>query len=481
MNRHQSADHIGALFASFFYTCKPGNLAAIIFTASLIGFIYIWHLGSIKGFEVPLMPQFFALIVILLFVAKITDNSARICAGLDKEPVPLGLFDMVNAQNALFLLIGLFLLGSIFILAANYLHLSPWTHGKIILGVGVAAHFLVPACIYTYITEGNIRPLTVLRATGSIGIGRYLVMTIISLVFTIAVVYLNTRLNDRKYGIISSEIMALQEGYHSFHLYWYFISNFILFTFTAAVNGHYYAFLYPRSMTTDDGDLDDSAILATLSAAGMTPPAAQNTAPVPSNHLPPADLTLLQDADTSGMDMDTQQAFARALAEADAHIRSGAPDKAIPILAAWTTARHSIAAYFPAYARLYPLDPQPALRSRLLEAAARGNSKSYRLIAAELASLDPADIPVNHILPLVQLAAKAQEHRSVINLTRNFGKAHPEHPHLVENYYHAARALAKLGATDKATALLSQLLTRYPEHPKAPHIRYALDQLGGKT
>jgi len=105
----------------------------------------------------------------------------------------------------------------------------------------------------------------------------------------------------------------------------------------------------------------------------------------------------------------------------------------------------------------------------------------HRLIAAELASLDPADIPVNHILPLVQLAAKAQEHRSVINLTRNFGKAHPDHPHLVENYYHAARALAKLGATDKATALLTQLLTRYPGHPKAAHIRYALEQLGGKT
>ena len=81
----------------------------------------------------------------------------------------------------------------------------------------------------------------------------------------------------------------------------------------------------------------------------------------------------------------------------------------------------------------------------------------------------------------MQLAAKAQEYRSVINLTRNFGKAHPDHPHLVENYYHSARALAKLGATDKATALLTQLLTRYPEHPKAAHIRYALDQLGGKT
>ena len=327
-----------------------------------------------------------------------------------------------------------------------------------------------------------------MAAITSIGILRYIVMFIMVSIISGSAFYLLLAIANSRaiYGRLrlAARAMDYSDGDASF-LYLFAACALFAFFFIKMLADNYCAFLYPRPETDDsdidEDDLDDSAILATLSAAGMTPPATQNTAPVPSNHLPPADLSLLQDADTSGMGMYTQQAFARALAEADTHIRSGAPDKAIPILAAWTTARHDIAAYFPAYARLYPLDPQPALRSRLLEAAARGNSKSYHLIAAELASLDPADIPVNHILPLVQLAAKAQEHRSVINLTRNFGKAHPEHPHLVENYYHAARALAKLGATDKATALLTQLLTRYPEHPKAAHIRYALEQLGGKT
>ena len=494
MNRHQSADHIGALFASLLFTCKEGNLFYTLCLAIIGSPLCIALLKGIRyNLELePTLPAFPSLALLALFLmlmCKTVDNAARIRAGWGRDPVPFSPFRTDSAHERY--IMGFFLLS--FIAAA--LDFTGKALGIPFIGQVASPllfAILTPAIILSFLNNRTIisivNPLQIMAAITSIGILRYIVMFIMVSIISGSAFYLLLAIANSRaiYGRLrlAARAMDYSDGDASF-LYLFAACALFAFFFIKMLADNYCAFLYPRPETDDseidEDDLDDSAILATLSAAGMTPPATQNTAPVPSNHLPPADLSLLQDADTSSMDMDTQQAFARALAEADAHIRSGAPDKAIPILAAWTTTRQDIAAYFPAYARLYPLDPQPALRSRLLEAAARGNSKSYRLIAAELASLDPADIPVNHILPLVQLAAKAQEYRSVINLTRNFGKAHPDHPHLVENYYHSARALAKLGATDKATALLTQLLTRYPEHPKAAHIRYALDQLGGKT
>ena len=65
----------------------------------------------------------------------------------------------------------------------------------------------------------------------------------------------------------------------------------------------------------------------------------------------------------------------------------------------------------------------------------------------------------------------------MLNLIRNFAKNHPNHPHLIENYYLVALALAKTGAADKALSLLQQLHTRYPDHPRAATIALVIARL----
>ena len=91
----------------------------------------------------------------------------------------------------------------------------------------------------------------------------------------------------------------------------------------------------------------------------------------------------------------------------------------------------------------------------------------------------PESITPDRILPLALQAMKAERYQRVLELTRNFAKNHPNHPHLVENYYLAALALAKTGAVDKALPLLQQLHTRYPDHPRAATIEQAIARLQG--
>ena len=180
------------------------------------------------------------------------------------------------------------------------------------------------------------------------------------------------------------------------------------------------------------------------------------------------------------MGIETQKAFALALARADALIRRGDNLSAIALLKTYANEQRNVAAYFPAYARLYRLEPQPALLHRLIHSAATGHRPSYDLIHDTLEHSDPTTLPADSILPLAQQAGKQQHYRTVLNLTRNFAKNHPNHPHLVENYYLAALALAKTGAVDKALPLLQQLHTRYPDHPRAAIIAQAIARLQGK-
>ena len=492
MNQRQPIDPFGALFASLFYTCKRGNLIYILILATVASPVCVAMLKAMRGSDPfsapqpPFLPLLLLLGILLMSVCKNMDNAARIRAGLENSPVPVSPNSTNSAPERY--LGGIILL----LLVVKFLDfIGRFFYIALIGQVATVLAFVIlaPAMTLSFLNHRTatsvISPGRIMAAIGEIGIGRYIIMLLIASVASgIAFFILREIITSptmHKFLLRLTRALGISDG-SPFFIHLLCAIPLAAIGFIWSFKDNYYAFFYPRIPISEmEDDLDDSAILATLSAAGMTPPAAQDSVPAPNKRLPPTDLSLLRDADTGNMDMETQQDFARALAEADDYIRTGAPDKAIPILAAWTTARHDIAAYYPAYARLYPLDPQPALRARLIEAAARGDGKSYRLIAADLATIDPADIPVNHILPLVQLAAKAQEHRSVINLTRHFAKNHPDHPHLVENYYHAARALAKTGAPDKAAALLKQLLARYPEHPKAAHIRYALEQTGGKT
>lgn len=180
-------------------------------------------------------------------------------------------------------------------------------------------------------------------------------------------------------------------------------------------------------------------------------------------------------------DTPTAQGFAARLHQAEAYIRAGDTVSACTLLAPYTDTRHDPATYHPAYRLLYAIAPSDELRTRLINAAISGSSDSYDIIAADLARLDPAQLPAGNILPLVRQAFIRRDYASVLNLTRHFAKAHPTHPHLVENYHFAARSLAKTGHPDKALTLLGQLHTRYPAHPQAAAIARTLRELQQQT
>ena len=249
----------------------------------------------------------------------------------------------------------------------------------------------------------------------------------------------------------------------------------------AFFNHHFYATFFPRE-DDEDGEYgmdisDREGITATLAEHGVSAaPQAEKKAAEP---LP--DFSLLTDADTSNMGIETQKAFALALARADALLTSNKIDAGLELLAPFADENHDAAAYFPAYQRIYALKPQYDQLHRLIAAAARGHQPSFDLIRPELERIDPATLPADSVLPLAQFAARQQHYKTVLAITRQFAKNHPEHPQLIDNYILAARALAKIGAVDKAQQLLQQMLTRFPDHAKAAQIRHTLKLLQEKT
>ena len=156
--------------------------------------------------------------------------------------------------------------------------------------------------------------------------------------------------------------------------------------------------------------------------------------------------------------------YGRALAYAADAIRRGDNSAAITLLTPYTDAAHDPVTYHSAYRLLYPLAPNDTLRDRLIAAAIQGDNNSYTIIADTLATLDPAILPADNILPLVRQAYSRRDYRCVLNLTRRFAIHHPNHPHIVDNYHFAALAMDKTGKSEDALILLQKLRTHYPEH-----------------
>lgn len=96
--------------------------------------------------------------------------------------------------------------------------------------------------------------------------------------------------------------------------------------------------------------------------------------------------------------------YGRALAYAADAIRRGDNSAAITLLTPYTDAAHDPVIYHSAYRLLYPLAPNDTLRDRLIAAAIQGDNNSYTIIADTLATLDPAILPADNILPLVRQA-----------------------------------------------------------------------------
>ena len=515
---------IEALQRSLRYSCKPGSLIYTLIIGIIAGQTHIMLAKKLyavmmtdKGVGALFLAALLHLAVYFFFLdAKLLDNAKRIRAGMGDESVPVTPLSHMTVGGVLRYFGGILLLTLLFPISINFIlgFLAALLGAKetlfyIATGLNVLLILLFsiyfPAIKLVFLDYGKAGAMTSIQkistAVSDIGGSRYCIALLLNLGVTLvalipALIFDNIGAVAAKQA--EADLILRLSGDAPLFIYISMTISYILGFFVNTINSNTFAFLYPR---TDEDGADngpapdfhnrrnghpDYDLSPAASRQQQTPPA--QPAAAPSLHKTPPtqpaaaepDFRLLADADTRDMGIETQKAFALALARADALIRRGDNLSAIALLKTYANEQRNIAAYFPAYARLYRLDPQPALLARLIHSAAAGHRPSYDLIHDTLEHSDPASLPADSILPLAQQAGKQQHYRTVLNLTRNFAKNHPNHPHLVENYYLAALALAKTGAADKALPLLQQLHTRYPDHPRAAIIAQAIARLQGK-
>lgn len=93
----------------------------------------------------------------------------------------------------------------------------------------------------------------------------------------------------------------------------------------------------------------------------------------------------------------------------------------------------------------------------------------------------------NQILPLVKAAYATNRHEAIPKLVQDFEKNNPNHPDIVDNYFHLALVLASQKNYAKAYKILGYLLKKYPKSPRIIDVRseykavkYKLDSKGVK-
>ena len=426
----------------------------------------------------------------VILICKVLDNTCRLRLGLDNEEISLNPVSVVSLSlplryTGIIMLFG-FVTGIIAAILGNIIS------NQIVFGAIIIVLFLLtPAMLLAMLeteTAGaafSSRPLA--HAISEIGTVNYIVALLIAGItfliwWGVTHFWLEPALQQNLVGNLLEQAFSGKKSFSLpmvFYIYSFISSLSIMLL--AFFNHHFYATFFPRE-DDEDGEYgmdisDREGITATLAEHGVSAaPQAEKKAAEP---LP--DFSLLTDADTSNMGIETQKAFALALARADALLTSNKIDAGLALLAPFADENHDAAAYFPAYQRIYALKPQYDQLYRLIAAAARGHQPSFDLIRPELERIDPATLPADSVLPLAQFAARQQHYKTVLAITRQFAKNHPEHPQLIDNYILAARALAKIGAVDKAQQLLQQMLTRFPDHAKAAQIRHTLKLLQEKT
>lgn len=426
----------------------------------------------------------------VILICKVLDNTGRLRLGLDNEEISLNPVSVVSLglplrYTGIIMLFG-FATGIIAAILGNIIS------NQIVFGAFIIVLFLLtPAMLLAMLeteTAGaafSSRPLA--HAISEIGTVNYIVALLIAGItfliwWGVTHFWLEPALQQNLVGNLLEQAFSGKKSFSLpmvFYIYSFISSLSIMLL--AFFNHHFYATFFPRE-DDEDGEYgmdisDREGITATLAEHGVSAaPQAEKKAAEP---LP--DFSLLTDADTSNMGIETQKAFALALARADALLTSNKIDAGLALLAPFADENHDAAAYFPAYQRIYALKPQYDQLHRLIAAAARGHQPSFDLIRPELERIDPATLPADSVLPLAQFAARQQHYKTVLAITRQFAKNHPEHPQLIDNYILAARALAKIGAVDKAQQLLQQMLTRFPDHAKAAQIRHTLKLLQEKT
>ena len=479
------------------FTFKSGNLIYIVGIAVILSIsmnINASHMLEQAVTRQEPTPSLFAMLVQMvagvILICKVLDNTGRLRLGLDNEEISLNPVSVVSLSlplryTGIIMLFG-FVTGIIAAILGNIIS------NQIVFGAFIIVLFLLtPAMLLAMLeteTAGaafSSRPLA--HAISEIGTVNYIVALLIAGItfltwWGVTHFWLEPALQQNLVGNLLEQAFSGKKSFSLpmvFYIYSFISSLSIMLL--AFFNHHFYATFFPRE-DDEDGEYgmdisDREGITATLAEHGVSAaPQAEKKAAEP---LP--DFSLLTDADTSNLGIETQKAFALALARADALLTSNKIDAGLALLAPFADENHDAAAYFPAYQRIYALKPQYDLLHRLIAAAARGHQPSFDLIRPELESIDPATLPADSVLPLAQIAARQQHYKTVLAITRQFAKNHPEHPQLIDNYILAARALAKIGAVDKAQQLLQQMLTRFPDHAKAAQIRHTLKLLQEKT
>ena len=479
------------------FTFKSGNIIYIVGIAVILSIsmnINASHMLEQAVTRQELTPSLFAMLVQMvagvILICKVLDNTGRLRLGLDNEEISLNPVSVVSLSlplryTGIIMLFG-FVTGIIAAILGNIIS------NQIVFGAFIIVLFpLTPAMLLAMLeteTAGaafSSRPLA--HAISEIGTVNYIVALLIAGItfliwWGVTHFWLEPALQQKLVGNLLEQAFSGKKFFSLpmvFYIYSFISSLSIMLL--AFFNHHFYATFFPRE-DDEDGEYgmdisDREGITATLAEHGVSAaPQAEKKAAEP---LP--DFSLLTDADTSNMGIETQKAFALALTRADALLTSNKIDAGLELLAPFADEAHDAAAYFPAYQRIYALKPQYDLLHRLIAAAARGHQPSFDLIRPELESIDPATLPADSVLPLAQFAARQQHYKTVLAITRQFAKNHPEHPQLIDNYILAARALAKIGAVDKAQQLLQQMLTRFPDHAKAAQIRHTLKLLQEKT
>lgn len=479
------------------FTFKSGNLIYIVGIAVILSIsmnINASHMLEQAVTRQERTPSLFAMLVQMIagviLICKVLDNTGRLSLGLDNEEISLNPVSVVSLSlplryTGIIMLFG-FVTGIIAAILGNIIS------NQIVFGAFIIVLFLLtPAMLLAMLeteTAGaafSSRPLA--HAISEIGTVNYIVALLIAGItfliwWGVTHFWLEPALQQNLVGNLLEQAFSGKKSFSLpmvFYIYSFISSLSIMLL--AFFNHHFYATFFPRE-DDEDGEYgmdisDREGITATLAEHGVSAaPQAEKKAAEP---LP--DFSLLTDADTSNMGIETQKAFALALARADALLTSNKIDAGLALLAPFADENHDAAAYFPAYQRIYALKPQYDQLHRLIAAAARGHQPSFDLIRPELERIDPATLPADSVLPLAQFAARQQHYKTVLAITRQFAKNHPEHPQLIDNYILAARALAKIGAVDKAQQLLQQMLTRFPDHAKAAQIRHTLKLLQEKT
>ena len=479
------------------FTFKSGNLIYIVGIAVILSIsmnINASHMLEQAVTRQELTPNLFAMLVQMvagvILICKVLDNTGRLRLGLDNEEISLNPVSVVSLSlplryTGIIMLFG-FVTGIIAAILGNIIS------NQIVFGAIIIVLFLLtPAMLLAMLeteTAGaafSSRPLA--HAISEIGTVNYIVALLIAGItfliwWGVTHFWLEPALQQNLVGNLLEQAFSGKKSFSLpmvFYIYSFISSLSIMLL--AFFNHHFYATFFPRE-DDEDGEYgmdisDREGITATLAEHGVSAaPQAEKKAAEP---LP--DFSLLTDADTSNMGIETQKAFALALARADALLTSNKIDAGLALLVPFADENHDAAAYFPAYQRIYALKPQYDQLHRLIAAAARGHQPSFDLIRPELERIDPATLPADSVLPLAQFAARQQHYKTVLAITRQFAKNHPEHPQLIDNYILAARALAKIGAVDKAQQLLQQMLTRFPDHAKAAQIRHTLKLLQEKT